>query len=144
MPDHRTALEGYAVGARERLGPDTHASIVIRRGQQVAFAGASDERAARCDQVEVREGEGPCITAMQELHGVLVTDVDADKRWPVWADAASQAGFRSAAALPAYVDDETTIAVNLYSEDLDPWDRERLIGIDQYVQKVAEAVRLQL
>lgn len=144
MGDHRTALQQYAVGAAERLGADTHCSIVIRRGHRVLTAGASDERAGRCDEVEVSEGDGPCVTAIQELRGVLVPEIRTEDRWPAWASASTDAGFRSSAALPGYVDDETTIALNLYSEDVDPWDSDRLVGIDQYVQEIAEAVRQSL
>lgn len=134
-------LDGHAKGAADKLGPDAHCSITLRYRDRLTYVGSSDERAERCDAVEVRFGSGPCVTAMDELRGVLIPDLHADTRWPEWRDAALGAGFRSAAALPAYVDDDTTIALNMYSDLLDPWDRDTLIGMDTNIQQIAEAVR---
>lgn len=138
------ALAAAARGAAERLGPDTYCSIVLRSGERLAYAGSSDERAERCDRVEVEAGEGPCVTSLQHMAGVLVPEISADPRWPAWRAAALEAGFRSAAALPAYVDEHTRLALNLYSDDVDPWDTERLAGMDEYLQEVAEVVRTTL
>lgn len=138
------ALAGHARAAADALGPDTHCSITLRRGGVLASVGSSDERAGHCDGVEVRTGEGPCVTAMEHLSGVLVPDLHPEARWPAWRSAALVAGFRSSAALPAFVDDDTTVALNLYSEDLDPWDRARLVSMDQVIGRIAEAVRTRL
>ena len=139
--DIHHALDGYARGAAERLGRRTHCSITLRRGELLEYVGSSDERAERCDAVEVAVGEGPCVTAMVQLSSILVPDLHVDTTWPAWRAAALDIGFRSAAALPAYVDEDTTIALNIYSDLLDPWDRELLTGMDAYVQEIAEVVR---
>jgi GAF domain-containing protein len=138
------ALAGYARLASDELGPDTHCSITLRSRGRLASVGSSDERAGHCDAVEVRTGEGPCVAAMEQLSGVLVPDLYPETRWPTWRSAALVAGFRSSAALPAFVDDDTTVALNLYSDDLDPWDRERLVGMDVVIGRIAEAVRTRL
>ncbi|KGM14508.1 response regulator receiver protein [Cellulomonas bogoriensis 69B4 = DSM 16987] len=138
------ALDGYAKAAARQLGPGTHCSITLRYRDRLTYVGSSDPRAERCDAAEVVAGEGPCITAMDELRGVLVPDMQVETRWPQWREAARSVGFRSAAALPAYVDDDTTLALNMYSDALDPWDRERLIGMDSIIQEIAEAVRTRL
>ncbi|WP_308281223.1 GAF domain-containing protein [Cellulomonas sp. PS-H5] len=97
--------------------------------------------APRCDQTEVLVGEGPCVTAIQQLRGELVLDIAADERWPAWRTVALDAGFRSAAALPAVIDNDTTVALNLYAEALDPWDRDALLAVDALAQVVAEKIR---
>ncbi|MCU1431678.1 MAG: hypothetical protein JWP95_783 [Actinotalea sp.] len=134
-------LDDFAKGAADRLGPDTHCSITLMSAQVLTYVGSSDDRAERCDAVEVAAGEGPCVTAMEQLSGVLVPAIRPETRWPAWSAAALDAGFESAAALPAYVDDTTTVALNLYSDVLDPWDRTRLTSMDAYIQEIAEAVR---
>ncbi|MBX9244455.1 GAF domain-containing protein [Actinotalea ferrariae] len=144
MPNLRSTIDEYAQAAAERLGPDTYCSITLKHHGELRYVGSSDERAARCDQVEVAAGEGPCVTAMEVLHGVLVPDIQADERWPAWRDASLDAGFRSSAALPAVVDDVTTVAINLYSDRLDPWDQEPLVAMDAYIQEIAEVVRTRL
>lgn len=138
------ALDGYAQGAVDRLGPDTHCSITMKHREDLTYVGSSDERAERCDAVEVRTGEGPCVTAMEQLGGLIIPDLAEETRWPDWVAAAKDAGFSSAAALPAYVDEETTVALNLYSDVLDPWDRDTILGMDSYIQEIAAEVRERL
>lgn len=144
MPDLSSSLDDYARGAADRLGPDTHCSITMRRHGTLSYVASSNERARRCDEVEVRVGEGPCVQAMEQLSGVLVPDLQPDVRWPAWREAAIAEGFRSSAALPAVVDDSTTVAINLYSDLVDPWAREPLVAMDVYIQEVAEVLRTRL
>ena len=144
MYDLQTDIDTYAHGAAERLGPRTFCSITLRYRGELGFVASSDERAKQCDMVEVRAGEGPCVEAMLTLQGVLVPDLHPDVRWPVWRRAALDAGFRSAAALPAVADDVTTVAINLYSDELDPWGHEPLLTMDEYIQEIAEAIRTRL
>lgn len=145
MPDLvHPVLDDYARGAAARLGPGTHCSIILLRAGTLVSVGSSDERAGRCDAVEAEDGVGPCVTAAEQLSSVLVPDLREDERWGRWRDAAVAAGFRAMAALPAYVDEETTVALNLYAEVVDPWDRGGLLGMDAYVQEIAGAVRARL
>lgn len=134
-------LDAYATEATVRVGVPTECSIILRDHQLLDQVASSSERAASCDRTEVDTAEGPCVLAIQQLRGELVPDVLAETRWPAWRTAAADAGFRSAAALPAQVDADTTIALNLYSEAVDPWDRDVLVRMDRFVQEVAEAIR---
>jgi len=134
-------LESYAEEAAARVGVPTECSIIIRHHHLLAQVGSSGERAANCDRAEVAAGEGPCVTAIQQIRGEIVPDLLAEQRWPLWRAAATEAGFRSAAALPGIVDADTTVAVNLYSDAVDPWDRDALVGMDRLVQEIAEAIR---
>lgn len=140
----RDILERYAHGAAQRLGPDTFCSITLQQHDDLFQVASSDVRAAECDRVETDERRGPCILAMSQLHSVVVGDTQTDDRWPTWQHAALRRGFRSSVALPAYVDDHTTVAVNMYSEQLDTWTRDKLVGMDTYVQEIADIVRAQL
>ncbi|MBU5423451.1 GAF domain-containing protein [Cellulomonas hominis] len=134
-------LDAFAQEAAARLRVPTECSIIVRQKHLLRYAASSAERAAHCDRVEVAAGEGPCVTAIQQLRGELVLDIQADDRWPAWRTAALDGGFRSAAALPAIVDADTTVALNLYADVLDPWERDALVGIDRFAQEVAEAIR---
>lgn len=141
MTDVREILDRYAQGAADRLGPDTFCSITIKDRESLLQVGSNDPRAAACDRLETEIGDGPCILAMDQLFGVVVTDTTDDARWPSWAAAAVENGFRSAVALPGFVDETTTVALNMYSEYVDSWDARKLIGMDVYVQEIADAVR---
>lgn len=134
-------LDDYAREAAERVGVPTECSIIMRHHHLLAYVASSGPRAALCDAVEVDSGEGPCVVAIQQLRGELVPDVLATDLWPAWRRTAVDQGFRSAAALPGIVDADTTIALNLYSAEVDPWDRDALVGMDRLVQEMAELVR---
>ncbi len=123
--------------AVERIGAQTSCSLVLRRGAGLIRVASSDSRAATCDEVEVLERRGPCVQAMDHLSGVLIPDLSADGRWPSWRDQATQLGFRSAAALPAYIGSGAALTLNLYSDQIDPWDAESLVHADAQVQELA-------
>lgn len=136
-----SALDAVLREAAEHIGHETSCSVLVRLDGGLVRAASSDERAAACDDAEVRDRRGPCVLAMDQLAGVIVPDVDLETRWPEWTDAAKAAGFRSGAALPAYVGDGVVAALNLYSESVDPWDAEALVRADGYVQRVAGMLR---
>jgi hypothetical protein len=49
---------------------------------------ASDDRAARIEELQFSLGEGPCVSAFSEARPVLVPDIraaDARARWPIFA-----------------------------------------------------------
>jgi hypothetical protein len=123
--------------AATRIGSETSCSVILRHAGGLTRVASSDERSASCDEVEVAERGGPCVLAMDQVSGVLVPDLAADERWPTWRDRAMAVGFRSAAALPAYVGDGAVLVLNLYSDMLDPWDGEALVRADVHVQEIA-------
>jgi GAF domain len=116
--------------------------LSLRHSGADRLAATSSRRAARCDEVEYATGAGPCVTAMDTMQVVMVPDVEQDGRWPEWQAAALEAGFRSAAGVPAHVADGVDIALNLYREDVTPWDRSLLVRADTYVQHAAVTVGL--
>ena len=137
-------LEDLVLRAAIQLGADIECSISVRedgRGRRMASSGP---RAARCDEVECASGQGPCVQAMDTLMVVLVPDIGIDDRWPMWTRAAADAGFRSAAAFGVQIGDGSQIALNVYSDLLDPWDRDRIVRADVYAQQIAQVLDLAL
>jgi hypothetical protein len=144
MPERDEAyafLDVYARGAADRVSAPTECSIIVRERSVLRYAASSAEAAGRCDQAEIASGEGPCVLATTQLRGELVPDLGTEERWPVWRETATGSGFRSSAALPAIVDETVTVALNLYSPDVDPWDAPVLVAMDGYAKEVAEAIR---
>jgi GAF domain-containing protein len=134
-------LQQILTEAAERIGGATSCSVILRMELGLRRVASSDPRSAACDDAEVAERGGPCVLAMDQLSGVIVPDVALETRWPGWVAAAEAGGFRSGAAMPAYVQDGVVLALNLYSTELDPWDAEALVRADGYAQEVARAVR---
>lgn len=140
--DHMTAdVQQILAEAAGQIGGATSCSVILRLDQTLRRVASSDLRASACDDAEVAERGGPCVLAMDQLSGVIVPDVSLEARWPGWVAAAEAGGFRSGAALPAYVRDGVVLALNLYSERLDPWDAEALVRADGYAQEVARVLR---
>jgi hypothetical protein len=133
-------LEQYAQGAADRLGGRTFCSLTMSEAGRLSQVASNDPRAAACDQIETRQRDGPCILAMKYLHSVLLVDIGAGHRWPQWRQAALAGGFQSFVAFPAYVDDQVAVAANVYSEDRATWSVKELVGMDVYVQELAQAM----
>ncbi|GAA4883922.1 GAF and ANTAR domain-containing protein [Actinomycetospora straminea] len=79
---------------------------------------ASDEVAARIDELQFRLGEGPCVDAFVTQHVVLVADVaDArDDRWPAFAAAARDTSARALMALPLRAQQERIGVIDFYRD----------------------------
>src|SRR4051812_1261377 len=131
-----TALEDFVVHAAYHLGSDVECSVSIRHGGVGRRVASSGARAARCDEVEYAENSGPCLTAMDTLSIELVPDITLDERWPAWRRASLDEGFRSAAAFAAHVGPRADVALNLYSDVVAPWDRDRIVRADVYTQQI--------
>jgi hypothetical protein len=82
-------------------------SLVTRRGYRATVC-ATDDTAARIEEVQFVLGEGPCVEAATNRSPVLVADLldhpggPAD-RWPAFLDAASAAGVRAVFAFPVRI-----------------------------------------
>ncbi|GIG34728.1 GAF domain-containing protein [Cellulomonas pakistanensis] len=135
-------LDAFADAAPARTGVPA-CSVIVRSGGRFDQVASSDPAAAACDQLEVDDGSGPCLEAIRELRSVVVDDLDVDARWPRWNRLARGHGYRSFVALPGFVDEITTVALNAYSGLPAAWTRDEVIRIDLCVQELATALREQ-
>jgi GAF domain len=135
-----STLDRYAQGAADRLGGRTVCSLTLNDHGSLRQIASNDPRAEACDQIEVRDQDGPCVEAMATLHSVYIQDIASWDGWPNWHEAARYHGFRSFVALPAYVDEDITVAANVYSEDPARWTAGEFIAIDVYVHELAAAI----
>ncbi len=80
-----------------------HASLMLRRGARVQTVAASDEVAARIDDLEKQLGEGPCLDAIDdnEPDQHICADLTEGSKWPELArrileetEVRGMAGFR--------------------------------------------------
>jgi hypothetical protein len=133
-----------AVRAAAVLGGELEASITVCQHGVTVRAGSSTGAAGRCDQVEAVTGSGPCIDAMQERSIRMVSSITEGQGWEAWRSQAAREGFVSAVAVPAAVDGNITVAVNLYSRSPAPWTPERVSTAESYAQLGAAMVRLHL
>jgi hypothetical protein len=89
---------------------------------------ATDETAARLDELQYSLAEGPCLDAHIFGHPVLVSDIadPADTRWPGFADGARDTRARALYALPMQIGGARLGILDLYRRDRGPLSREAL------------------
>ena len=76
---------------------------------------SSSERSEALELLQSQRDEGPCVECYRKGTPVFSEDLEADdERWPQFAPAAVQQGFRSMQALPMRVRGETIGAMNLF------------------------------
>lgn len=142
------SIAGYLHEFAARCGPvvghSLDTSITLRYRGITARVASSTAAAARCDQVEAREGSGPCIDAMDQMDIQLVTSIADADAWVVWRDAAAGEGFVTAGAIPAEVVPNMNLALNIYSRSAEVWSGGLLKSLTAYAELAAAAVRLHL
>ncbi|MBF0689756.1 MAG: ANTAR domain-containing protein [Cellulomonas sp.] len=138
-----TYLDDHARAASDEMGEGYEASITVRHHGAVLRAASSSPGAARCDLVEARMDEGPCLEAMDGLGRVAVRVVGEERRWPHWSARTLDEGFVACVALPVRVAQETVLAINYYVAPVaagdPPWD-----VAERRVQTVAGQMRARL
>jgi hypothetical protein len=88
---------------------------------------ASDENAARLDELQFDLGEGPCWTALRSARPVLEPDLrNPRNHWPAFTAAATHLDVRSMFAFPVLVGSIRIGAVDLYSREPLELDRDQV------------------
>jgi GAF domain-containing protein len=87
-------------------------------------AAASDSRFDHLEELQVRHGEGPCVTAFDNKELVGSEDLAADNRWPLFSEAAVQRGVRAVLASPLPYNQDAVGVVAVLSEEPRPWSPE--------------------
>lgn len=126
------------------LGSKLEVSIILREHGVSLHAGSSTGAAARCDQAESLAATGPCVDSIDRRSVQVVPLISEGEGWDAWRDQSLREGFVSALAVPAFVDENVAVAVNLYSRSPDPWTRELVTAADGYAQLTASMVLLHL
>lgn len=84
------ALSRLVEEARELLPRVTHASVTRCADGSLTTPVASDDLARRCDALQFRWGQGPCIDAVNGTEVVHSDQIASDSRWPKFGAAAAR------------------------------------------------------
>jgi transcriptional regulator with GAF, ATPase, and Fis domain len=83
--------------------------------RELRVAAASSEAAGLVELFQIQNDQGPCLDCFRTGQPVTAADLtSADQRWPRFAAAAVQAGFRTVDALPMRLRDQVVGALNLF------------------------------
>ncbi|MER7705726.1 GAF and ANTAR domain-containing protein [Kitasatospora sp. NPDC097605] len=89
--------------------------VVADRAGELRDIAYSSERVRRLETLQIAIGEGPCLDCHRIGDEVVVPDLrEAGGRWPRFAPAALEAGFRAVRAVPLRLDGRTVGALNLF------------------------------
>jgi GAF domain-containing protein len=82
---------------------------------ELRVAAASSEKAGLLELFQLQNDQGPCLECFRTGRPVTAPDLaDQAQRWPRFAHAALQAGFRTVEALPMRLRDQVIGALNLF------------------------------
>lgn len=101
------------------------ASISLVTGRRtVQSRAASGELPRKADALQTETGQGPCLDAAYDQRVVRVPDLSNEERWPAFARAAFDIGARSMLCIQLFVNGDNLGALNLYGDDINPFDEE--------------------
>jgi GAF domain-containing protein len=80
------------------------------------YAVASDQTAARAEQLQLHTGEGPCMLAHQTGEKVLVANLEQEQRFPAFTPRALETGIRAVFTFPLRHGDRCVGVLDLYRD----------------------------
>jgi GAF domain-containing protein len=102
---------------------DVAAAGLLLNDQQghLAVVASSSEETRLLEIFQLQNDQGPCLECVRTGAPVISGDLDADRlRWPLFASVALEAGFRSVAALPLRLREQTIGGLNLFGRRAGP------------------------
>ncbi|MEU6206797.1 GAF and ANTAR domain-containing protein [Micromonospora musae] len=103
--------------AAEVVSPAAGCGMTVRRDGPAFTVAASNDLAARADEIQYGADEGPCLHALHSGRIVEVPDLRRDDRWPRYREHALELGIACSLSLPMTIDGETLGALNLYATE---------------------------
>lgn len=79
---------------------------------------SSSEEARVLELLQLQNAEGPCLDSVREARPITAEDLQAERdRWPAFASAALDIGYRSVHAMPMRLRSETIGSLNLFRSE---------------------------
>jgi GAF domain-containing protein len=118
-------LETLAQDGVDLLGVSACGILLADQAGSLNLVAASTVQARVLELSQLQNAEGPCMDAYRTLTVVTCPDLTADgDRWPTFAPAALQAGFRAVHAVPMRLREQAVGALNLFGAEPGPLDAE--------------------
>jgi GAF domain-containing protein len=91
------------------------AGVSLARHGGIETVAASHPLVEKADRLQYELGEGPWLDAMAGQTPTVVTDMNAERRWPRFAPRAVELGVRSQMGVEIFRDGSTVGGLNLYA-----------------------------
>jgi GAF domain-containing protein len=103
-------------------------------------AAASDERIRQLEELQIRHGEGPCVTAFEDKELVRAEDLAQETRWPEFSRHAVVRGVRAVLASPIPYNQDAVGVVTVLSEERRPWSAEAELALLAFTDLAARLI----
>ncbi|MBY6709108.1 MULTISPECIES: GAF and ANTAR domain-containing protein [unclassified Rhodococcus (in: high G+C Gram-positive bacteria)] len=110
------ALRSLVALSSKAIDGAASCGVTVQVADRVFTAVHSDARTLRVDADQYEIGSGPCLHAARTGDVVRVDRVEAEKRWPRFADVAREENIRSFLAVPLATERVRFGSLNLYGE----------------------------
>lgn len=113
--DGLTILRAVTDACASLLSADATGVLIADPRGGFAVIAASDEHTRFVELLQAQTQQGPCLVCIGDDTEVVVTDLDAEPdRWPRFAAAAVETGFRSVYAYPMRLTNRAVGGLNLF------------------------------
>ena len=100
------------------LGASAAGLLLADPRGELRVVAASSEKARLLELFQLQADQGPCLDCFHEGRTVASGRLtEAAKRWPIFVESATDAGFTSVQALPMRLREQTIGALNLFRAD---------------------------
>lgn len=115
--------------------------ISIRYGDgTVATPVFTSPLVAKTEALQYEFGQGPCLDAIWELDTYLIDDLETETRWPRWAPAAVELGFRSILSVRLHTPQDTLGGLNLYAHTPHAFDQDDVMIASIFARHASNAL----
>jgi len=115
-------------------------SITLVRADKAWTAAYSAQLALDADELQYREGYGPCMDAGRTGMPMVVTDMRTEERWPTYTPRVVRRGVLSSLSVPLPFQGVTIGALNNYSREPNAFGDEALQVAEQIASHIGVAV----
>jgi len=144
VADFLQQLAGYSADWLSSPGRDVFCGISIASGNGTPVMASSNPCSRLMDQLEMKYGVGPALTAMADGTTVTVPDLRAERRWPEYVRAAAGLGFQSLLAVPLALQQPDRAVLTLYGKPPSSFGPEDTGRAELFAGQASKSLRLAL
>lgn len=100
--------------ARTAVDCRAAAVVFVQPKRRLEVVACTDPGVETLVATQMEAGEGPVLVVVKDDQDVMVHDTLEDERWPAWASAAAEMGYRSLMAVRLHTSERTMGTLNLY------------------------------
>lgn len=135
-------LQDVASRAVVDVPPALSCGVTVRREGEPLTMASSDAFANRLDDIQYSVDDGPCLHALRASETVVISDLDADDRWPVFRSQGLAEGLAATLSAPMIALGQAVGALNLYSKTPHSFDDGASTRAHRFAEQAAGAVAL--